>query len=253
MAACALITGASSGIGVELARLFASDGWNVALVARDEAKLCALADELKGLHKIEARVCRTDLAVPNAARNLFESLNEIEISALVNNAGFGCYGYFAEVPLETHRQLVQVNIQALIDLTHFFLPAMVIRKRGMILNVGSVAAFQPGPTMNVYYASKAFVYSFSQALATELEGSGVTVTVLNPGTTRTRFFDRAGVHMKRPFPLMDAREVAMAGYRAALRGRRSVTPGLMNQLISLFSPCLPSRLTASIVAKIHES
>lgn len=252
MAAWALITGASSGIGLELAKLFGGDGWNLALVARDETRLQALAEELKARHKVEARVCPMDLSLPNAAGRLFESLRDVEIAALVNNAGFGCYGRFAEIPLETHQEMVQVNITALMDLTHLFLPGMISRRRGMILNVGSVAAFQPGPTINVYYASKAFVYSFSQALASELEGSGVTVTVLNPGTTRTRFFDRAGVHMKRPFPLMDARQVALVGYRAAIKGRRSATPGFMNRLISLVSPSLPSRLTASIVARIHQ-
>ncbi len=251
MAPWCLITGASSGIGLELARVFAADGWNVALAARDAARLQAAANELEKAHRVATRVLPVDLSLPNAARGLFEASAGIEVSALVNNAGFGKHGLFADMDLAESEGMVLVNIMALMQLSRLFLPGMLQRRRGMILNVGSVAAFQPGPTMNVYYATKAFVYSFSCALAAELEGSGVTVTVLNPGTTRTSFFNRAGVHMSRPLPLSDPRTVARAGYLAAMRGKRSVTPGFMNRLVSLVSPVLPSRLTAGIVARIH--
>ncbi len=129
---------------------------------------------------------------------------------------------------------------------------MLEQKRGRILNVASVAAFQPGPTVSAYYASKAFVYSFSYALAVELQGTGVTVTTLCPGTTRTAFFERANLHLARPYPLMDPRVVAKAGYRGMIRGKRVVIPGFMNQVMARISPCLPSRWTANIVRKIHQ-
>ncbi len=247
----ALVTGASSGIGLELAKLFAQDGWNLVLTARNERRLKELAFELETLSHVSTKVIVADLSAPDACREVFDACKSIELSALVNNAGFGHYGDFAETALNVHQDMIRVNISAMVELTHLFLPGMLARKQGIILNVGSLAAFQPGPTVNVYYATKAFVYSFSYALALELGGSGVTVTVLNPGTTRTGFFKRANIHMNRPYPLMDAAIVARVGYRAALKGRRSATPGLVNRLMSIVSPCLPSALTAKIVARIH--
>lgn len=248
----ALVTGASSGIGRELATLFALDHWNVLLAARNVTRLSELATELETNHKVRTKVVSSDLSVPGAAARLYETTRGLgSITALVNNAGFGHYGDFAATPLETHQSMIQVNLAALVELTHLFLPGMIERRNGIILNVGSLAAFQPGPTVNVYYATKAFVYSFSRALAIELQNTGVTVTVLNPGTTRTEFFQRAKIPMNRPFPLMDARKVAQAGYRAAMEGRSSVTPGLVNKLMSLVSPCLPSALTARAVRRIH--
>ncbi len=247
----ALITGASSGIGLELARCFARDGWNLVLTARNAERLRELAFEFETLQHVATRVIAADLSKPGAARDIFDAAASVEVSALVNNAGFGHYGEFADESLDLWKDMIQVNVSALVDLTHLFLPQMIERKQGIILNVGSLAAFQPGPTVNVYYATKAFVYSFSYALALELERSGVTVTVLSPGTTRTAFFDRANIHMSRPYPLMDAAFVAEVGYRAAMKGRRSATPGLVNKLISLVSSSLPSAFTGKMVAKIH--
>jgi short-subunit dehydrogenase len=249
----ALITGASAGIGRELARLFAAGGHNVALVARSEDRLAALAKELKGAHGIEARVFPADLAVPGAAAAVFERARELEIGVLVNNAGVGHYGEFARTDLRAQTDLIQVNIGALVELTHHFVQPMLQRNRGRILNVASVAAFQPGPTVNAYYASKAFVYSFSYALANELASTGITVTTLCPGTTHTEFFERAGIHMKRPWPMTSARKVAELGYRATMRGRRVAIPGLMNRVMARVSPCLPSRWTSAIVKKVHEA
>ncbi|HWH69021.1 MAG TPA: SDR family oxidoreductase [Candidatus Sulfotelmatobacter sp.] len=248
----ALITGASAGIGRELAKLFAADGFNLVLVARAEARLQELAAELQAQHSIQARVVRQDLAQSNAAADIFHAVSELPVSVLVNNAGFGSYGPFAQTDLGLQTSLMQVNMVALVQLTHLFLQPMLRRQSGRILNVASVAAFQPGPTVNIYYASKAFVYSFSYALAAELKGSGITVTALCPGTTRTEFFERAHIQMKRPWPLTDARRVAEAGYRGMLRGKRVVIPGLMNRLMAAISPCLPSALTAGIVRRIHE-
>jgi short-subunit dehydrogenase len=249
----ALITGASAGIGRELAQLFAAGGHNVALVARSEDRLATLAKELKGAHGIEARVIPADLALPGAAAAVFEQARELEIEVLVNNAGVGHYGEFARTDLRAQTDLIQVNVGALVELTHYFVKPMLKRNRGRILNVASVAAFQPGPTVNAYYASKAFVYSFSYALANELASGGITVTTLCPGTTHTEFFERAGIHMKRPWPMTSARKVAELGYRATMRGRRVAIPGLMNRVMARVSPCLPSRWTSAIVKKVHEA
>lgn len=251
MDAWVLITGASTGIGAELARIFAAERFNVVLVARTRSRLEQLAAELSSQHNVQARVVPCDLSAPGAAAGLFEAVRDLPISILVNNAGFGHYGTFVESEFAVQREMMQVNMTALAELCHLFARPMIERRAGRILNVASIAAFQPGPTVNTYYASKAFVYSFSYALAMELNGTGVTVTALCPGTTRTEFFARANIHMKRPFPLMDPRRVAEAGYRGLMRGRRVVIPGITNKIMAWFSPCLPSALTAAIVRYLH--
>jgi hypothetical protein len=247
----ALITGASAGIGRELAGCFAAGAHNLVLVARNEQRLHALADELRNAHRIECRVLPCDLSQPGAAAGIFAATRDLEIDVLVNNAGFGQYGEFAHSDLKPQMDLMQVNMTALVELTHLFLQPMLNRKRGRILNVASVAAFQPGPTVNLYYASKAFVYSFSYALASELAHTGITVTTLCPGTTRTEFFERANIHMSRPWPMTSAKAVAELGYRATMRGQRVAIPGLMNRIMARVSPCLPSRWTSAIVKKVH--
>jgi len=247
----ALITGASAGIGRELAAIFAANGWNLVLVARNESRLKEAAAELKKGGNIEIEVHPKDLAQPNAAPELFHELQDEPISALVNNAGFGGYSEFAKADLARQTDMMQVNMVALVQLTHLFVQPMLSRHDGRILNVASVAAFQPGPTVNIYYASKAFVYSFSYALAMELEGTGVTVTALCPGGTRTEFFERAGIHMRQGLPMMDARPVAEAGFRGMMRGRRVVIPGLVNKITARISPCMPSALSGGIVRRIH--
>lgn len=247
----ALITGASTGIGAELARIFAANHFNLVLVSRTRSRLEQLAKELTSQHNIQARVVPCDLSQPNAAANLFAAVRDLPISILVNNAGFGHYGRFLESDLAVQTGMMQTNMTALVELCHLFARPMLERRSGRILNVASIAAFQPGPTVNTYYASKAFVFSFSYALAMELKGTGVTVTTLCPGTTRTEFFARANIHMKRPFPLMDPRAVAQAGYRGLMHGKRVVIPGPINKLMAWFSPCLPSALTAAIVRYLH--
>ncbi len=248
----ALITGASSGIGRELAKLFAADKFNVILVARDEGRLTQLAEELRTRHSIQTKVLPYDLSIPNAAQSIFDALKEMPVSVLVNNAGFGFYGAFAESNLAGQTAMMQVNMTALVQLTHLFLQPMIARQTGRILNVASTAAFQPGPLINVYYASKAFVHSFSYALAEEVENSGVTVTTLCPGTTRTEFFKRGNFGDKRAPFTMDARTVAEAGYRGLLSGRRVVIPGWTNKIASALAKRLPLRLTTAIVRRIHQ-
>jgi short-subunit dehydrogenase len=247
----ALITGASSGIGLELARLFAANSFNVILLARNEARLNQLAEELRRKHAVETKVVVHDLSVANAAQAVFDDLRGTPISVLVNNAGLGFYGAFAEGDLRQQTEMMQVNMTALMQLTHLFLQPMLTRKRGRILNVASTAAFQPGPWINVYYASKAFVHSFSYALAEEVEDSGITVTALCPGTTHTEFFTRGNFGDQRAPFTMDARTVAEAGYRGLMEGKRVVIPGWTNRIGSALAKRLPLRWTTAVVRRIH--
>jgi short-subunit dehydrogenase len=251
----ALITGASSGIGLELARLFAADKWDVALVARSEGKLRELAAELQSAHGITARVIGADLAKPSAPDEVMAALQGIEIDALVNNAGFGLGGSFAKSDLRAETEMIQVNITALTQLTKLVLPSMVARKRGAILNVASTAAFQPGPFMSVYYATKAYVLSFSEAIAEELSGSGVTVTALCPGPTETGFAAVAKVEGSPLFTKLrpaGAAEVARAGYEAMKSGKRIAIPGMKNKLLAQSIRISPRKLVTKIVRKMNE-
>jgi short-subunit dehydrogenase len=254
----ALITGASSGIGLELARLFAADGWDVVLVARSEAKLRELADSLSRDRGISAGVIVADLAKPDAAADIVKTLTGRgqTIDALVNNAGLGVAGAFVATDGRAELEMIQVNCVALTQLTKLLLPGMVARKRGRILNVASTAAFQPGPLMAVYYATKAYVLSFSEAIADELRDTGVTVTALCPGPTETGFAAAAGVGTTRLFNLTSpasSASVARIGYRAMLRGRRVVVAGLKNKLLAQSVRISPRRVVTFIVRKLQES
>jgi short-subunit dehydrogenase len=247
----ALITGASSGIGLELARVFAADKWDVALVARSEGKLNELATELRG---ITARVIPADLAKPDAPAKIIDALRGVEINALVNNAGFGLGGEFAKTDLSAELEMIQVNITALTHLTKLVLPQMIARRRGAILNVASTAAFQPGPLMAVYYATKAYVLSFSEAIADELRNSGVTVTALCPGPTETGFASVAGTESSMLFTMMrpaDSKSVARAGYEGMKSGKRIVIPGAKNKLLAQSIRVSPRRLVTAIVRKMN--
>jgi short-subunit dehydrogenase len=252
----ALVTGASGGIGEELARLFAADGHSLVLVARSRDKLERLADELKEKHHVAARVVASDLSHPESPREIFEELEGagVSIDALVNNAGFGSYGLFAETDLKQELDMLQVNVVALTHLTKLFLPPMLARGRGYVMNVASTAAFQPGPLMAVYYASKAYVLSFSEALSNECEGTGVRVSALCPGPTETGFVAAAGMGDSKLFDraTMDARTVAEAGYRGLLDGRAVVIPGLRNNLLARSIGFFPRGLVTKVVRGIQE-
>jgi uncharacterized protein len=229
----ALITGASTGIGLELAHLFAKDGYNLVLVARNRSKLESLAKELRSEHQVQVTVLVQDLADPSTPRTIARQLADrsITVDVLVNNAGTQVYGEFAETDLEAQLALIQVNTTALIALTHLLLPGMVHRGRGRILNIGSTGSFAPGPLNAVYCATKAFVLSFSEAIGAELAGTGVTVTALCPGATNTAFIARHGMQNVRMFRhTMAAKRVAQIGYRALQRGQPLVVAGFTNQL-----------------------
>jgi short-subunit dehydrogenase len=253
----ALITGASSGIGRDLAELFAQGGDNVVLVARNADRLGEIAAELQTRFHVSAVAVPIDLSDPAAPEELYRLMEEqgIAIDTLVNNAGFGTNGPFAKSDPVEQLQMLQVNVAALTHLTRLFLPAMLRRKRGRVLNVASTAAFQPGPLMAVYYASKAFVLSFSQAIASELKRTGVTVTALCPGPTTTDFQRRAGIQNSRLFQAntMTSMDVAKAGYRGLSKGKTLVIPGLKNKVMAIAVRLTPRALVTSIAKKLNSS
>lgn len=252
----ALITGASAGIGVELARQFAAHGYDLVLTARRQQPLQTLADELEGHHSMQCRVILTDLSEPDGPAGLVDELNNagITVDLLVNNAGFGVYGPFLDAEPQRLQQMLYVNIFALTQLTRLLLPGMLERGQGKILNVASIAAFQPGPLLATYSATKAYVLSLSEALSEELRGTGVTVTCLCPGPTRTEFAEVAGMAVSRLFQgpnVMDVLPVAKAGCRATLRGQRRVVPGFSNKLAIFGSWITPRWLLLKIIKRIQ--
>jgi hypothetical protein len=255
MSETVLITGASSGIGLELARLFAADGAGLVLVARRQDQLETIAEELRRAHGVEVRMLPKDLAQPTAPDDIHQAMRRIDlpIDVLVNNAGFGAAGRFAELDDRRQGDMLQVNIHALARLSRLFLPQMLERRGGGILNVGSTAAFQPGPNMAVYYATKAFVLSLSEALHHETRNRGVTVTCLCPGPTVTEFAAAAGIESSPLFKMwaMDAAAVARAGYRGFRRGTAVVVPGVLNWIGSFAVRLLPRPAVRSVTAKLH--
>jgi len=250
----ALITGASGGIGYELAKFFARDHHNLVLVARSADKLAQVATELQ-VHGGTVKTIALDLAPPPAPKFLFDQLAGTPIDILVNNAGFGTFGEFAQMPEEEILGQIQLNVTALTQLTRLFLPPMMQRGRGRIMNVASTAAFQPGPGMAVYYATKAYVLSFSEAIANELRHSGVTVTCFCPGATHTGFAKRAGTEKSRLFKqlgAMDADKVALDGYRALMEGRTLAISGWHNWLVAQSTRLAPRKLVTAISRWVAE-
>ncbi len=252
----ALVTGASGGIGLELANCLARGGYDLVLVARNREKLKEIANTLSKRYNIRATVLVKDLSRPLAAQKIFDELQraETEIDVLVNNAGFGGYGHFAEQNTDDILEMMQVNVAALTHLTRLFLPPMIERKRGRVLNVASTAAFLPGPLMAVYYATKAFVLSFSEALSNETQGTGVTVTCLCPGPTQSDFQTRAQMSNSRLFEnvSMNSAQVAQIGYRALMRGQTLVITGKSNAFWAFATRLLPRQKLSQIARRVQE-
>jgi len=252
----ALITGASSGIGKALAENFAKDGYHLILAARGVAKMQALADALKRSYGVEVTVIGADLETNNGAATLHADIKArgITIHALANNAGYGTFGEFKESALAPELAMMQLNMNTVAVLTKLFLPDL-IATRGKILNTASTAAFQPGPYMAVYYATKAFVLSFSEAIAAELDGTGVTVTALCPGPTASGFQDKADMHasaLVKGKKLPSSEEVAAAGYRAMQRGQRVFIPGLMNWIMAQSVRLTPRNMVTAMVKQMSK-
>ncbi|GGL48151.1 SDR family NAD(P)-dependent oxidoreductase [Sporolactobacillus putidus] len=251
MTKTALITGATSGLGYEFVKLFAADGYNLVLVARNAKKL----DEIKETFtSTDVHYIAKDLSVPGAAKDIFEEIGRegLHIDVLVNNAGFGLLGAFDKLDIQQQLQMIQLNVAALTELTYYVLPGMR-QKGGRILNVASTAAFQPGPCMAVYFATKAYVLSLSEALAEELGGTEVTVTALCPGPTQTRFGAVAKAEGTRMFSrTMDPGVVAGMGYRALMNGKRIVVAGGMNRFGTIAAKLLPSSWAAKAAKYVTE-
>lgn len=247
-----LITGASSGIGASFARAFAARGANLVLAARSREKLQALSHELSQAHRITATVIPVDLTAPDGPETLYRRTQEanLAVDVLVNNAGFAAHGVFEAIPLERQLEEISLNVSALVEVTHRFLPAMVARGRGAIINVSSTAAFQPVPYMAVYGASKAFVLSFSEALYEENRERGITVLALCPGSTETPFFDVVGA-AEASFGRRATPEAVVATALAGLERRRSyVVDGLSNRLLAELPRLLPRALAARISGNV---
>ncbi len=251
-----LITGASGGIGYELAKLFARDHHDLVLVARRAEKLSQVAAELQA-HGVPVKTIVLDLALPVAPKFLYDQLQRenITIEILINNAGYGAFGEFAAMPEEEILGQIHLNITTLTHLTRLFLPAMLQRHAGRIMNIASTAAFQPGPLMAVYYATKAYVLSFSEAIANEVRTSGVTVTCFCPGATHTGFAARAGTQDSRifkQFGAMPAERVARDGYRALMQGRTVAISGAHNWIVAESVRFAPRRLVTAISRWVSE-
>ena len=253
----AVVTGASGGIGYELAKLFAKDHHNLVLVARSGAKLTQVADELQRRFGVSVKTVALDLAAADAPGLLFEQLQRegVDVDILVNNAGYGKLGEFAVVPPEESLGQIELNVTALTHLTKLFLGPMLERGSGKIMNVASTAGFQPGPRMAVYYATKAYVISFSEALANELVDKGITVTCLCPGATATGFASRAGNDKSRLFKQlrpMDAKTVALKGYRGLMAGKTLVIPGLRNWMLVESLRISPRKLVTAVSGRLMD-
>jgi len=247
----ALVTGASSGIGKALAEEFAKDGYQLVLAARSVGKMQALADDLQKRYKVAVVVIGADLQTNDGAARLHADIKArgITLNALANNAGYGLFGEFVASALEPELSMMQLNMNTVVVLSKLFLPDLLATK-GKLLNTASTAAFQPGPYMAVYYATKAFVLSFSEALACELEGTGVTVTALCPGPTASGFQDKADMGasgLVKGKKLPTAEEVAALGYRAMQRGQRVYIPGVMNWVMAQSVRFTPRRMVTSLV------
>lgn len=257
--ATALVTGASSGLGLEMARQLAAHGANLILVARSAGKLQELAQELTSRYNIQVHVLPADLNAPGAGQKLHDAViaQGLQVDILVNNAGLGFFGEFWEQSPADLQRMINVNISALTELTRCFLPGMQERGRGRILNVASTAAFQPGPLMSVYYATKAYVLSFSEALNEELRGQGVSVTALCPGPVRTGFQDVSSLGESRlltgvmRLSMLSAGEVARQGVQATLRGQSVVIPGPLNQFMAFSIRAVPRALAPRLLAALQ--
>ncbi|MGF6709147.1 short-subunit dehydrogenase [Luteibacter sp. W1I16] len=252
-----LITGASSGIGLHLAHRFAAHGHPVCLVAPDGGELSRIEADIRQRHGVETLQAAVDLE----RRESFEAVEAVingagwMIDILVNNAGHGFKGNYADVPVATHLSTLRLNVEAVLRLTSLFLPGMVQRRHGRILNTASIAGFEPGPTMSVYHASKAFILSWSEAIATELEHAGVTVTALCPGPTDTDFFPKGDLEKSFAFQkanLMDPEEVADIGYRAVMDGERVVVAGAVNKAMVFSRRFMSEHMQSRMNEKMYE-
>jgi uncharacterized protein len=251
----ALITGASNGIGLELAKIHASKGGNLVLVARNKTRLEELKKELENQFKVSVYIIGKDLSMPDSAQEVYNETNNqnIQVNLLINNAGFGDFGMFTETDWNKELQMINLNITTLAQFTKLYLRDMVKRRSGKIMNVASTASFQPGPTMAVYCATKAFVLSFSEAVGNEVSDKGITITTLCPGATATGFQAAGGLDESKLFKgkkLPTAAEVAAYGYKSMLKGKSVAIHGLMNYIMSNSVRFIPRAMVLKVSRKI---
>jgi len=252
----ALITGASTGIGVDLAECFARDGYDLILTARSESTLRDVAQRLSSTHGVQAHAIAQDLGEIGGGAKLAQAIRErgLPVDVLVNNAGYGYAGPFSESDLTTQLGMIDLNDRALVELTHIYWPSMLAKRSGGVLNVASTAAFQPGPLMATYYASKAFVLSFTEALWEEARGTGLRVSCLCPGPTTSNFRQRAGTDTKklsRAGTSMSSASVAELGFRAWKDNKRVEVTGLRNRVMAAAVPFLPRKALLGIVRTLQ--
>ncbi len=252
-----LITGASSGIGYEFCKIFAAHGFDLVITARSEEKLNEFAHILEADYKIKVKSIAADLSVSNSAKKIFEETEKtgIKINLLVNNAGIGMRGEFTDMSLAKQLYMIDLNVKALTELTYLFANEMVKSGGGKILNVASTASFQPGPLMAVYYASKAYVLHFSEAIANELKDKNVSVTVLCPGPTKTGFEKAAGMKDTKLFKsnfIMTPKKVALLGYNGMMKNKTLVITGIINKVLMLAARFVPRKMTTSVTRKLQE-
>lgn len=255
--ATALITGASNGIGLELAKIHASKGDNLVLVARNLSKLDELKEELEKQYKIKVYTIGKDLSAPNAAQEVYDETTQqkIQVDYLINNAGFGDFGMFVATDWNKELQMINLNITTLTQFTKLYLQEMVKRRNGKIMNVASTAAFQSGPTMAVYYATKAYVLSFSEAIANEVSEQGVTVTTLCPGATESGFQAAAAMEesaLVKGRKLPSSKEVAEYGYKAMMKGKTVAIHGFMNYIMANAVRFMPRALVVKVTRKVQD-
>lgn len=251
----ALITGASTGIGFEIAKLFAIENINLLIVSRDKQKLLNIKDEFENQYKIDVYTLATDLSSDSGVQDILDVVksNSLIVNYLVNNAGFGDYGAFIERSIEKYREMVHLNILSLTELSYYYGKEMVKRGKGRILNVASMAGLQPDPNFAVYGATKSYVISLTEAIHKEFEHSGVTVTVLSPGATTSNFMERADMGNAKLYAsgVMSSVDVAREGYNGMMKGKLHVIPGFKNKILGFFSGIMPpGKLRLSVAAKI---
>ena len=251
----ALVTGAASGLGLELSMLLAKDSYDLILIDIDKTKLDLAKAKIEKENSVEINLLTKDLSQPNIANEIFQELNGKSIDILVNNAGFGLFGTFSETDWERESDMLNLHIMTTTHLTKLLLKGMVERGSGRILNMSSLAAFQPGPLMSLYYASKAYILSFSEAISNELKGTGVTVTVLCPGQTNTSFqsvVSESSSENKIGFNIACPKSVALYGYKSMMKGKTVAIPGIINKFLSSLHRFLSRGMTTKIVRNIQE-
>ncbi|MCB0446250.1 MAG: SDR family oxidoreductase [Gelidibacter sp.] len=251
----AIVTGAASGLGYELALLLAKDGYNLILIDIDEMNLLVAKQNILGFSTIDVKLIVKDLSEHNVAESIFKEIKDTPIDVLINNAGFGLFGTFSDSNWKRELEMLQVHIITTTHLTKLVLDGMIKQKSGKILNMSSLAAFQPGPLMSIYYASKSYMLSFSEAIANELKGTGVTVTALCPGPTKTSFQDvvsNGSTDNKITFNMACPKKVAAYGYRGMHQGKTVLVPGMFNKFLSGLPRFLSRDRATSIVRRIQE-